>query len=257
MPVAGILVLLALLALPSASPEAQQESHWREGIGECLRPHIPAIGCGSECDYSNDWVVDNAKVFADALEEFACADGEGFDALEIGSFEGRSAMWFMNSLHLKTMTCVDTWRGGEEMWQMAEEIPLMEKRFDKNMEAANVPDGMLRKIKGDSYSVLPRLMVEKKRYDLIYVDGSHTAEAAMFDAVMGLHLLRVGGIIMFDDYRDGMKAELGLDVQTGVDGFLDAHEAFVKVYAQDPRAMNVLIIRKTREIRSFDGIPVD
>ncbi len=37
-------------------------------------------------------------------------------------------------------------------------------------------------------------------FDFIYVDGSHTAPDVLLDAVLAFKLVRVGGIIGFDDY---------------------------------------------------------
>ena len=36
--------------------------------------------------------------------------------------------------------------------------------------------------------------------DLVYVDGSHQAADVLVDAVLGFKLLKVGGVIAFDDY---------------------------------------------------------
>ena len=47
--------------------------------------------------------------------------------------------------------------------------------------------------------VLPRLFGEGRRFDLIYVDGSHIFEDVFVDAYYGARLLNEGGIIAFDD----------------------------------------------------------
>lgn len=116
---------------------SSQNTWKRGGIPECERPHEPSIGCSSECKFSFDWVRGNIPLFSEILEEFACSDhdrggedeGEGsggdsgkggIDVLEIGSFEGRSAIYFMSSFNVRTMTCADTWRGGEEMAVISE-----------------------------------------------------------------------------------------------------------------------------------------
>ncbi|HEX2816824.1 MAG TPA: class I SAM-dependent methyltransferase, partial [Phenylobacterium sp.] len=36
--------------------------------------------------------------------------------------------------------------------------------------------------------------------ELIYIDGSHQAPDVLTDAVLAFQLLRVGGILIFDDY---------------------------------------------------------
>jgi predicted O-methyltransferase YrrM len=51
-----------------------------------------------------------------------------------------------------------------------------------------------------SFPALAQLIVDKRQYDFIYVDGSHNADDALADAVMCFGLLRPGGVMLFDDY---------------------------------------------------------
>ena len=37
-------------------------------------------------------------------------------------------------------------------------------------------------------------------FDLIYVDGSHQASDVLTDSIIAFQLLRVGGVMIFDDY---------------------------------------------------------
>ena len=37
-------------------------------------------------------------------------------------------------------------------------------------------------------------------FDFIYIDGSHQAPDVLYDALLSFRLLRVGGIMVFDDY---------------------------------------------------------
>ena len=49
-------------------------------------------------------------------------------------------------------------------------------------------------------------------YDLIYVDRSHEAEDVLVDAVMALGLLKVGGMVIFDNCGPGGGVKDGVDV---------------------------------------------
>jgi predicted O-methyltransferase YrrM len=42
-------------------------------------------------------------------------------------------------------------------------------------------------------------------FDLIYVDGSHTAPDVLVDAILGFQLLRKDGVLIFDDYLWSME----------------------------------------------------
>ena len=50
-----------------------------------------------------------------------------------------------------------------------------------------------------SETVLPRLQAAGAKFDLIYVDGAHTFEYVIRDALYSVELLSVGGVILFDD----------------------------------------------------------
>jgi predicted O-methyltransferase YrrM len=110
--------------------------------------------------------------------------------LEIGSYEGRSAIWFLENVVTDpsaTLTCVDPW------WWREDEL-----RFDHNLlvsgHAARVT-----KLKGPSDEVLPPLPHDS--FDLIYVDGSHRAMNVLMDGALAWQRVKPGGMVIFDDYR--------------------------------------------------------
>jgi predicted O-methyltransferase YrrM len=46
-------------------------------------------------------------------------------------------------------------------------------------------------------------------FDIIYIDGSHTADDVLEDAVLSWRQLKPGGLLIFDDYQaDGWNHEL-------------------------------------------------
>ncbi|MEA5620801.1 class I SAM-dependent methyltransferase [Cronbergia sp. UHCC 0137] len=56
--------------------------------------------------------------------------------------------------------------------------------------------------------VLPQLIKQDKKYDLIYIDGSHLFEDAFLDAYFALRLLRSGGVMLIDDSTDPHVAKV-------------------------------------------------
>lgn len=58
-------------------------------------------------------------------------------------------------------------------------------------------------------------------YDILYVDGSHLAADVLTDAILGWGLVKVGGIIIFDDYdfqfNDSVNTEQ--DTKIGIYAF--------------------------------------
>jgi hypothetical protein len=50
------------------------------------------------------------------------------------------------------------------------------------------------------YSQIELMKLPRRSFDIIYIDGSHTADDVLADAVLSWELLKTGGLIIFDDY---------------------------------------------------------
>lgn len=128
--------------------------------------------------------------------------------LEIGSFEGRSACFLMETVDWTDnfeLHCIDTWEGGIEHRRRGVDMPSVEARFDRNTDLARRNSAAtidLVKHKGPSDRHLAALLSGGygEAFDFVYVDGSHQAPDVLLDAIMGFKLLRTGGVIGFDDY---------------------------------------------------------
>ena len=167
-------------------------------------------------EFTNDWFTkvaeDNWKILIPQVNPKK--------VLEIGSYEGAATSFIINNVNdCEEIFCIDTWEGGVEHGKMdAKSISMkhVEKRFDKNIEIAikeaksNVN---IKKIKARSDDALINLLSEGKKnyFDFIYVDGSHQAPDVLFDAILSFRLLRVGGVIAFDDYLWSEELESGRD----------------------------------------------
>lgn len=87
--------------------------------------------------------------------------------------------------------------------------------------------------KGFSDDILP--ILKKNSYDIIYIDGDHSAEAAFKDGVNSFPLLKVGGIMIFDDYLWTKLGNNGDDIGnynspfTGINCFLHEYKNKVKI----------------------------
>jgi len=144
-------------------------------------------------------------------------------ALEIGSFEGRSTVWWMDNMDIIEMVCIDTWEGGEEHSHID-----MRKVFE-NFKA-NVGD-KVRWHRGYSHDILMDLIKDKRKFDFIYIDGSHMAKDVLFDAILADRLIAPGGIILFDDYLWPAKLPENHRPKKGIDMFFELnHENYVQVY---------------------------
>jgi hypothetical protein len=162
--------------------------------------------------FSTDWAASHFFKWAELLHPF---QKKALRILEIGSWEGRSALFFLNYLPLSRIVCIDTFGGSVEHHRdryFAELSPKTEGQFDRNL--VELMD-RVEKIKGTSASVLPKLGVAGRRFDLAYIDGSHMAADVYSDAALTWPMLQPGGIVIFDDYewmaKDQEPPKLGID----------------------------------------------
>jgi predicted O-methyltransferase YrrM len=169
--------------------------------------------------FSTDWAANHFFNWAELLHPLR---RKPVRIIEIGSWEGRSALFFLNYLPHSRMVCIDTFGGNVEHHldaYFAELAPKAEGRFDCNLA---VLADRVEKIKGSSTSVLPQLGIAGRRFDLAYVDGSHMAADVYSDAVLTWSLMDPGGIVIFDDYEWDMMGEERERPKLGIDTFLAA-----------------------------------
>jgi predicted O-methyltransferase YrrM len=168
--------------------------------------------------FTEDWFSHNIPMLKQVLEEYA--GKSGIKMLEIGSFQRRSTVWMLENILTSPsskITCIDTFEGSAE--HSHEQITGLSNAFMHNVRSFG--DKVEIK-KGSSHDVL-RTINSKETYDIIYVDGDHSAPAVMQDAVLAFPLLKKGGLLIFDDY-----------MWTGMPDVLDrpkvAIDAFVSIF---------------------------
>jgi predicted O-methyltransferase YrrM len=163
-------------------------------------------------EFTQDWLNTRPETWERVLAPYV---GVPTQMLEVGSFEGRSAVWFLESVLThpdSRITCIDTFGGSVEHANL--DLSELEKRFDRNMQshAAKVT-----KIKGSSRVVLRDLPFNS--FDIAYVDGSHEAADVLADAVLVWDLVKPGGVIALDDYGWHTPA-VPQDPSVAIDAFM-------------------------------------
>jgi predicted O-methyltransferase YrrM len=136
--------------------------------------------------------------------------------LEIGSFEGRTTSWIMETFPSSTITCVDTWEGSEEHEQKLKDG--LYDRFISNTQKF----GDRLTIKRGFSGVMLRAFPCEPIFNLVYVDGSHYSRDALEDAILSWRLLEPGGIMIFDDYTwtmEGTTIDSIKNPRVGIDAF--------------------------------------
>lgn len=168
-------------------------AHRRAGAVEVVAPPR------DELKYPN-WFVQYAQAYFERhLSPNAGRDGLRF--LQIGAYTGDATVWLLE--HILTgrdsrLTDVDTWRGSDEEGHEQMNFDEVERLYDARTASARA-SGRVEKFRGSSKSFFDSR--SPGAYDFVYIDGDHTAFGVLNDAVRAYPLLRVGGIIAFDDYQ--------------------------------------------------------
>jgi predicted O-methyltransferase YrrM len=152
-----------------------------------------------EVKYPN-WFVQYAEgYFERHLSQYTGQPGVRF--LQIGAYTGDATTWLLDHILTgadATLTDVDTWGGSDEEGHQEMDFGEVEQIYDART-GASLAARRLIKFKGTSKAFFDTYPDE--RFDFVYIDGDHTAFGVLNDAVRCYSLLRVGGILAFDDYQ--------------------------------------------------------
>jgi predicted O-methyltransferase YrrM len=171
-------------------------------------------------ELTSDWSSANFTMWRRVLTPLR---NEPLRILEIGSWEGRSTIFFLSFFPNSTITCVDTF-GGSETETLHSEIlsknPDLEARFDRNVATFGA---RVEKRRGLSQDVLAEIQREKRQFDLAYIDGDHRRDAVMADTLKVWPMVVPGGVVIWDDYEFGRHFAESERPRPAIDAFLRDH----------------------------------
>ena len=144
-------------------------------------------------EFSEDWFTGNIPHWVNAFEKAGFDKYDELRILEIGSFQGRSALFFAEYFPGAEVGCVDTWAGSDEH-EDSNALTGLQEVFKRNLKGYS----KVRMYVMTSSEYF--LNSNSGAYDIIYVDGSHRAVDVLLDIVSSFHRLRSGGLLMLDDY---------------------------------------------------------
>lgn len=188
-----------------------------------------------------DYVTSRVENWKQALGQLT---GHPCHALEVGSLEGRSALWFLDNILThpdSRIMCVDPWA-----WN-----PVHEENFDRNTREC-VMAGKLVKVKDYAEGFLRSLTEE---LDFAYLDGSKEAQDFLACAVLVWPHIKPGGVLIFDDYAWVASAgEKGpkLPPKPGINAFL---ELWAGEYDLIHRSWQVIIRKRAAGSVAVSGGP--
>jgi predicted O-methyltransferase YrrM len=204
----------------------------------------PPTEPSAEYEFTNDWFSPNIPVWRQIVD-----GNKPARILEIGSFEGRSTCWLIEACAALAdieVVCVDTWDGGAEHQKgggREAEMSEVEARFHRNIAIAKARashEVEIRLCKDLSSQALADLIAERRPepFDLVYIDGSHQAPDVLTDAVMAFQLLKVGGVMIFDDYLWSMDRPGTQDVlmmpKPAIDAFINIFQRKMNLFTGAP-----------------------
>jgi hypothetical protein len=219
----GILLVIVIVALHLSLPfqvsqitHAAQQSDADRSIYK------------KDYQFSSDWFTYHIPVWEQFLTEFK--DKADVRYLEIGVFEGRSAVWMLENIltHPSArLTAIDIFPDD------------LLDRFAGNIEKSGFRD-KVEIFKGKSQEKLRELPLTS--YDLIYIDGSHHAKHVFLDTALSWDLLKDGGLLIFDDYLPNTELPSDLSPNGPIDIFLMAFGDEIELLHREYQ----IVIRKSK-----------
>ncbi|KAJ2912125.1 hypothetical protein MD484_g8286, partial [Candolleomyces efflorescens] len=204
---------------------------------------------------TQDWFSHNiphwTALFPHIRTESHYVQGNGARILEIGSWEGRSAVFVANEL-CKTraptvlsrdppsvsvpsapthqhseVVCIDHFdlfkseAGKERFGRINHNLSLTNTKFRIIPEFSVTG---LMKLLNEAIVAESQERVVKQGFDWVYIDGSHRSDDTFLDGELAWRLTRKGGLMIFDDYRWDVEPEMSIEhPKRGIDGFLALH----------------------------------
>ena len=199
-------------------------------------------------EFTNNWFNDAAKHQWDRLIPGIKPN----KILEIGSYEGASTCYLIQKLGKEKsieVHCIDSWDSESDdktdnkykekygdLSGTEVKMGAVESRFRKNTKIAikkvsNKVDLFV--YKGFSDEQLTKLLYEGKKnyFDFIYVDGSHEGPDVLCDAVLGFRLLKIGGVMAFDDYLFSQaNKDLTRIPKLAIDSFVNLYSGKINIF---------------------------
>ena len=154
-------------------------------------------------NWTNDLPENSIEDFLAVIDEVNQNKEGNKKILEIGTFVGTSAIKLVEMIKNSEITVIDVWENYNEQGGVEGTVDKIkenniEQIFYKNIERSELKHLFTIK-KGNSFDVLLDLNKNNKKFDVIYVDGSHTLLDSYTDILLSFELLQKGGVMIIDD----------------------------------------------------------
>jgi predicted O-methyltransferase YrrM len=219
----GSILILALLLDPSPSPLVAAE--------KASKPYNKPYA------FTKNTFTDKIPAWTNILEEFKGKPGIHY--LEIGTFEGRSALWVLENIlthPTARLTIIDAF------------VENNYKTFIANVNLSG-ESGKFKTLVGASTEKIRE--VPFNSIDFAYIDGSGRGIVMLSDFVSTWNVVKVNGLIICSRYSMTGPLRRALALQANDPGPHEAIDAFLKMYNTYINVVaaegNYVVVRKKRE----------
>ena len=198
---------------------------------------------------SQDWFTHNIPIWEPYIDVLLSTlpVGRAPRALEVGSREGRSAVYILTKICNtpdSLLVCIDHFdllskvAGRERHAKVVHNLTLTGSPF-RILDEFSIP-GLMMLLNEES------LANQDGGFDFVYINRSHEADDTFLDAELAWRLTRPGGLIILDDYRwDREPASSMHHPARGIDAFTTLHEGQFELLHKEYQ----VILRKTVKMR--------
>lgn len=131
--------------------------------------------------------------------------------LQIGAYKGDTTQWLLGNKNINRIVDVDTWEGSIEHKDKYD-FNQVEQVYDAKFKGV----AKVEKFKGTSDKYFAH-RPEGETFNVIYIDGDHTALQTAIDSLNAWRILEIGGIMVFDDYDWPAYKGTPLNPKDGID----------------------------------------
>ena len=136
---------------------------------------------------SEDWFLFKTPLLISYFDKNYKIKNKIVNILEIGSYEGRSAIFFSNFFKKPRIVCVDPF-----IDELYENLGEAYRNFLRNVKYFN-------NIKIEKIIAKKFFIKNKNYYDLIYIDGSHKFKDVYDDLINAYKFVKINKYILLDD----------------------------------------------------------
>lgn len=172
--------------------------------------------------FTSDWFTHNIPMWTTILEYLNKTYGNDLHCLEVGAYEGRSAIYILdNFVGTAKLTVIDRFKNES-----------VKARYLQNINS-HPKHNQVKTLIGLSFIELTKLYEKQSQFDFIYIDAGKSAGDNLVNLMLAERILTVGGILVVDDYKWNKLPDPKRCPKLGIDSFIQLtllSEVFMEGY---------------------------